>query len=94
MTLTDQQNEAVLESLGMVNPEALTPDGFERAVIGYCSRGRGGPVVAVVSVQDAIEILMLRDEISYDSAREYLEFNSIGAWVGPMTPIWMDGPDQ
>ena len=33
----------------------------------------------------------MEDEgLSWDEAVEHLEFNTIGAWVGKETPIWVD----
>lgn len=35
-----------------------------------------------------IEILMLRDHMSYETAVEFFEFNTIGAWMGENTPAF------
>ena len=32
---------------------------------------------------------MKRDGLCKADAIEYLEFNSIGAWLGPYTPVWL-----
>ena len=64
--------------------EFLSGDGFEAAIIGV-SDGR-----LVYSVQRCIEILMIRDEMSYEDAIEYFDFNVRGAYMGEKTPIWVD----
>ena len=66
----------------------LLARGLEEAFIGI-GRRCGQEDIAVYDVKKAIEILM-RDGITEGEAREYLEFNSIGAWVGPNTPLWLE----
>jgi len=34
-------------------------------------------------------VLMFRDEMPYDEAVEYIEFNVVGAWVGEQTPMFV-----
>jgi hypothetical protein len=46
--------------------------------------------VAVYSIPKAIDLLVTRDGMSAEEAEEYLEFNSIGAWVGDETPVWLE----
>ena len=64
--------------------EFLSADGFEHAIIGV-SDGK-----LVYSVQRCIEILMIRDEMSYEDAIEYFDFNVRGAYMGEKTPIWVE----
>ena len=78
----------IREKLENMNPEALYADGFEDALVGIGYRC-GQQALAVYSVQKCIAILRERDGMDYDGALECLEFNSIGAWVGEHTPIWM-----
>jgi len=56
---------------------------------------KGGGIRTSVLVYDAEVIrntLMERDNMEADEAREYIEFNIEGAYVGPDTPIlvWPD----
>jgi len=67
----------------------LLADGLEGALIGL-GRRCSQPDVAVYSIPKAIAVLVRRDGMSEEDAREYLEFNSIGAWVGAATPIWVE----
>ena len=63
--------------------------GFDAAFLGVARRC-GQPDLAVYSIQRAITVLRDRDGMSAEEAREYLEFNSIGAWMGEGTPIWLE----
>ena len=70
------------------NEEALTCDGFDEAIIGMAERINLGPVVAY-SVTKIIEILITRDNMSFEEAHEYFSFNIIQAWMGENTPIFI-----
>ena len=67
----------------------LFADGLDAAFVGVARRC-GQPDLAVYSIPLAIRVLVQRDGMSEADAREYLEFNSIGAWVGEETPIWLE----
>jgi len=81
--------EEIKETLAECNPDALLADGFDDALIGIAQRC-GQPVLAVYDIDKCVDVLMKRDAMTYEEAREYLEFNSIGAWVGEHTPIWLE----
>ena len=67
----------------------LLADGLEAAFLGV-GRRCGQKDLAVYSIPKAIDLLVTRDGMSAEDAEEYLEFNSIGAWVGDETPIWLE----
>jgi hypothetical protein len=70
-----------------MNEDLLLADGFGDAFLGVgkrCSK----PDVAVYDVSRCVDILM-RDGMDYEEAVQYLEFNTIGAWMGERTPIWL-----
>ena len=73
----------------------LKIDGHDDAVLGPAfSWGEGGTRLSVL-VYDADLIratLMTRDGMTAEEAREYIEFNIEGAYMGPDTPIlvWPD----
>lgn len=71
------------------NPEALTADGFDDAIVGLARRC-GQPTLVAYSYAKAVNVLMERDGMSYEDAVEWMEFNVVGAWMGPNTPIWID----
>ena len=64
-------------------------EGFDDACLGTCDRfGWDGPLLAY-SVALIIESLMA-DGMSEDEAREFYEYNILGAWVGEGTPVFID----
>ena len=73
----------------MSDKDFLTADDLDAAFLGI-GRRCSQPYLAVYSIDRAIALLMDRDGMTHDVAREYLEFNSIGAWVGDLTPVWVE----
>lgn len=75
----------------MLPPEALTADGFEDALIGLASvwTEAGQLEVAAYDFHLMVNILIERDGMTSDEAIEYLNFNTIGAYVGPYTPVYI-----
>jgi hypothetical protein len=74
--------------------DILKADGFDEAVVGI-GRRCGKPDLIVYDIQKCAEILRQQskdagEELSWEEAIEYLEFNSIGAWMGEGTPIWLE----
>ena len=73
----------------------LKIDGHDDAVLGPAMIwGQGGHRINVL-VYDAEAIrttLMERDGMDAEEAREYIEFNIEGAYMGPDTPVlvWLD----
>ena len=66
----------------------LTADGFEKALLGVGHQFN--TPVAVYSKDRCLHVLMARDGMSREAAKEYFDFNVAGAWVGEGTPIFMD----
>ena len=67
----------------------LLIDGFDEAIIGPATIWRGQKMVSVL-VYDAEkirDILMIRDGMDFEMAREYIEFNIEGAYMGEHTPV-------
>ena len=73
-----------LEEMG--DDVSLTADGFDDAIIGIAYRFN--QTFVAYDYDMCIEILM-RDEMTWEEASEYLEFNTIGAWVGDGTPVYV-----
>ena len=80
--------ESIKSVLEDENPEALLAEGFEAALVGVVRRC-GQPTLAAYSYARALEVLMMRDGMEYDDAVEWMEFNVVGAWLGPHTPAWL-----
>jgi hypothetical protein len=66
----------------------LVADGYDEAVLGIARRGSQPDLIAY-DVEKIIEILMTRDDMTYEVAVEFFDFNIAGAWVGEETPIFI-----
>jgi|TARA_Y100000389_G_C17143825_1_gene356275 hypothetical protein len=66
--------------------EFLKADGFDKAIIGF----ELATMRLIYSKLKCVEVLMLDDEMDYEEAMEYLEYNTFNAYVGEKTPIWCD----
>ena len=80
------------DALAEVDPDMLFADGFDDALVGYAELF-GRPPLAVYDRAKCIDILMTRDGMDYDGAVEFFEFNTLGAWVGEHTPIFLTTPE-
>ena len=62
----------------------LLADGFEEAFSGICSVSDR----AIYDYEACVKVLVERDEMSEEEATEFMEYNVVGAYAGPMTPIF------
>lgn len=85
--MSDTRFERVRERLAEWNPEALLADGFEEALIGITHR-KTLPPLALYDYEKCVQILMARDGMNREGAVEFLEFNTLDAWVGEGTPVF------
>ena len=69
----------------------LKADGFDEAIIGQACiwRDKGMHNVLVYDAEKMRSILMERDNMDSDEAREFIEFNIEGAYVGVETPVYV-----
>lgn len=95
MTPARQRIEEWLSEFQLEEVNVLLADGFDAAFIGIGERYHeliGGGVeripVAIYSIDKCIEVLM-EDGMSYEDADEYLSFNTLNAYVGVQTPIFV-----
>jgi len=65
----------------------LEPNIFDEAIIGVAHRFGMDPVVAY---DRTIVIDILAREMTREEAEEFFEFNTIGSWMGDLTPIFVD----
>lgn len=65
--------------------EALVSKEFEDALIGYTN---GANLVAVYDYDMCVHILM-EDNMTYEQAIEYMEYNVVGGYVGEKTPVFI-----
>lgn len=76
----------IIDHISEVNPEALLLDGFDDAIIGLAERINLDKVVAY-DVEKILEIMCVRDEMTYEEAYEY---NIKGAFMGEFTPVFVE----
>ena len=67
----------------------LFEDGFDEAILGVGRRATQPEVVAY-DYEKCVQILVERDEMTEEEAREYMEFNVVGAFVGERTPVFIE----
>jgi hypothetical protein len=75
------------EMLAEGGDEILLADGFEDALLGIQQTFERGGIRyrALYSLKRCVEIMMA-DGSTYESALEFLQFNTLGAYVGEGTP--------
>ena len=69
-------------------PEILFADGYDKAILGTTWDGERTRVV--YKVEEILNILMERDEMTYDEAAEYFDFNIAGSNMGVYTPLYLE----
>ena len=68
----------------------LFADGFDDAILGLCTCPQTQTKRVVYDKVSMIKILRVRDGMSYTTALEFLEHNTWNAFVGPLTPLYVD----
>jgi len=76
------------EWIAQFNEDALMADGFEEAIVGVAERC-GQPSLVVYDAEKCLSILQDRDGMSREDAIDYFGFNTLGAWVGEHTPLFL-----
>jgi len=82
--------EEILEHLAESEGEALLMEprsDYDDCIIGIGARFHDGPL-AIYSVERILEVLMQDGSIDEEGAHEWFDFNIIGGWNGPGTPIF------
>ena len=79
---------SIKQHISELNPDALTADGLDEAIIGYGGQHPSSPL-AVYDYDKCVEIFMRDNEWNYEEAIEWMEFNVVGAYMGEGTPIFM-----
>jgi hypothetical protein len=83
-----EEIDELKEWVSEYNDEALFADGFEDAILGIAERC-GQPMLVVYDAWKCVEILVRRDGMDPEEALEFLQFNTLGAWVGENTPLFL-----
>ncbi len=68
-------------------------EGYDEAILGPVSKWDGNEQIAVLAYDaEVIRKMMMRDGMDAADAREYIEYNIEGAYMGKDTPllVWTD----
>ena len=87
--VTFTEKAAIMSEL---DPQILTADGFEDALVGYATQFN--KTVAVYNRRKCINILMKRDEMTAEGAENFFSVNVEGAFVGDRTPAFLTMFDE
>ena len=79
--------EEIMEYIESLYPDSLLANGFDSCIIGITQGTDSGRVV--YDVDKMVEVCM-EDGMTYEDAVEYLEFNTLNAYVGEYTPVYID----
>ncbi len=83
-----KQDWSVREQIELKNDQALVLPGYDDAIIGVCYQSGRPPVVAY-DYNLVITHLMGNDDMTYEEAVEYYEFNIEGSFLGDSTPVFI-----
>lgn len=72
-----------------IGEESLFADGFDDAIIGLSYDPLADSYRVCYSIDKCYDCLVKDDEMSFDEAIEYFEYNVIGSYMGPRTPIFV-----
>ena len=79
-----EEIEAWLEPIGR---ETLFAEGFDMAIIGITEVNEGYKVC--YDIGRILELLVIEHDMGEEEAIEYFDFNIGGAYMGPLTPIFV-----
>ena len=82
--MEETKREALAEVYG---DDLLFADGFDGAIIGIADGHDSGRVI--YDYEKMIEVFMEREDATYSEAVEWLDFNTVGSYVGEQTPIYL-----
>lgn len=81
-------NRKLLEEYLGEDAQSLFADGFDDAIIGI-SVGTASRDVIIYDYDKCIDILMQKHDMIHEDAVDYLEYNTVDAYVGEFTPIFV-----
>lgn len=83
-----RKRKDIFAALREANPEALLADGLEAAYMGHTVNHHHA-IVAVYDYDKCVNVLITRDGMSYEDADEFLQYNTLGAYVGENGPLFL-----
>ncbi len=90
-----EMREAIDEWVDTLNSDedVIVLDGLDDAIVGIVSGDRSFESPRLVyNIQKIIQTLISRDEMSYEEAVEFYEFNIACLYAGKGTPLLMEDP--
>ena len=75
--------QGIIENVSTSNPQAIILDGLDEAIIGM---SEGSNPIFMYSVEICIAISMRDNEWDYETAVEFLEFNTFNTYYGDYSP--------
>jgi hypothetical protein len=85
MTITEIEDNLEGSGALLLEPRAM----FDQALVGLAYRADGLMVLAYDS-EKCIAQLMEHNDWDIESASEWYDFNVVGAYAGPGTPVFVD----
>lgn len=79
--------EEIEQWLEPIGRETIFVDGFDMAIMGITEVDEGYKVC--YDIGRILELLVLEHDMDEQEAIEYYDFNIGGAYVGPLTPIFV-----
>lgn len=70
------------------DPHLLFLDGFDDCVVGLC-HAFGQPVRVQYDIECILDALVERHGLTEDEASEHFDFNIMGGYHGPYTPVFL-----
>lgn len=65
----------------------LEPEYFDEAIVGLAQRI--GMDVVCYDKEKVLELLCVKEGMTYEDAIEHFEYNIIGSWMGDTTPVFL-----
>ena len=72
--------------------ELIFADGFDDAIVGVAA-GFDSPRV-VYCYTSMVEVMMKDNDMDYENALEWVEYNTVGSYIGKHTPIYVMGIEK
>tara|TARA_R100000008_G_scaffold72266_1_gene50380 strand:- start:3049 stop:3324 length:276 start_codon:yes stop_codon:yes gene_type:complete len=85
--MDEMSSDEIKAYLEEVNPDALICDGLDSALVGVVRKPCQGEV-AMYDEDRCIRLLMSDFNMTYSEAVDHFEFNIVGSYVGPHTPVF------
>ncbi len=82
-------NNSIREMLSEIDPNMIIFDGLDESIIGWAYDWHSQNYVVVYDYNKMVRKMMDQNRWTYEDARDYVDFNIVGAYLGEQTPIVM-----